>query len=134
MESRGYRNCNPGNIRITKDKWQGLRAEQTDKEFFQFVSMPYGYRALLRTLQNYKRKWGCDTIADMINRWAPSCENHTSEYIKAVTKDLQVPSSYSVDINDAGVMCLLAGAISRVENGCEPNMEEIRKGWELLKQ
>ena len=27
---RGLRNCNPGNIRITKDKWQGLRAEQTD--------------------------------------------------------------------------------------------------------
>ena len=134
MISRGYRNCNPGNIRITKDKWQGLRAEQTDKEFFQFISMPYGYRALLRTLQNYKRKWGCDTIADMINRWAPSNENNTSEYIKAVTQDLQVPSTYSVDINDAGVMCLLAGAISRVENGCEPNMEEIRKGWELLKQ
>lgn len=22
---RGLRNCNPGNIRITKDKWQGLR-------------------------------------------------------------------------------------------------------------
>ena len=33
---RGLRNCNPGNIRISTDKWLGLREEQTDKEFFQF--------------------------------------------------------------------------------------------------
>ena len=33
MEPRGIRNCNPGNIRITKDKWQGLREVQEDKEF-----------------------------------------------------------------------------------------------------
>ena len=37
--SRGLRNCNPGNIRITKDKWQGLRAKQEDKSFFQFETM-----------------------------------------------------------------------------------------------
>ena len=34
---RGLRNNNPGNIRITKDKWQGLREKQTDKDFFQFT-------------------------------------------------------------------------------------------------
>ena len=27
---RGLRNNNPGNIRITKDKWQGLREKQED--------------------------------------------------------------------------------------------------------
>lgn len=31
---RGLRNNNPGNIRTTKDKWQGLREKQTDKDFF----------------------------------------------------------------------------------------------------
>lgn len=36
---RGIRNCNPGNIRLTRDKWQGLRSEQTDTEFFQFEEM-----------------------------------------------------------------------------------------------
>lgn len=39
---RGLRNCNPGNIRITKDKWQGLRAKQEDKSFFQFTEMNGG--------------------------------------------------------------------------------------------
>ena len=49
---RGLRNNNPGNIRITKDKWQGLREKQEDKSFFQFTEMKWGYRALIRTLQN----------------------------------------------------------------------------------
>lgn len=31
---RGLRNNNPGNIRLSKDKWQGLRQEQTDGSFF----------------------------------------------------------------------------------------------------
>lgn len=43
---RGLRNNNPGNIRLSKDKWQGLRERQEDKEFFQFVSIEWGYRAL----------------------------------------------------------------------------------------
>lgn len=32
--TRGLRNNNPGNLRLSKDKWQGLRLVQTDKEFF----------------------------------------------------------------------------------------------------
>ena len=52
---RGLRNNNPGNIRITKDKWQGLREKQEDKSFFQFTEMKWGYRALIRTLQNYRK-------------------------------------------------------------------------------
>lgn len=56
MRAKGLRNNNLGNIRITKDKWQGLREKQTDKSFFQFSSMPYGYRVLIRTLQNYRNK------------------------------------------------------------------------------
>ena len=37
---RGIRNNNPGNIRLSKDKWQGLRQEQTDGTFFQFIAPP----------------------------------------------------------------------------------------------
>ena len=46
---RGLSNNNPGNIRLSKDKWQGLRERQEDKEFFQIVSIEWGYRALMRT-------------------------------------------------------------------------------------
>lgn len=65
---RGIRNNNFGNIRITKDKWQGLREKQEDKSFFQFKEPKWGYRALIRTLQNYHKRHGCKTIADFIKR------------------------------------------------------------------
>ena len=129
---RGLRNCNPGNIRISTDKWLGLREEQTDKEFFQFEEMRWGYRALIRTLQNYRRKHGLQTIAEMIGRWAPHTENNTSGYISRVCKEMQVPSSYVPNVEDKGTMCALAAAISEVENGVPAVMSEIEEGWELL--
>ena len=132
MESRGIRNCNPGNIRITKDKWQGLRPEQTDKEFFQFVSMAYGYRALIKTLRNYRKKHDCLTIADFIKRWAPPSENNTMAYIRFVSNKLGVPPEWIPNIDDKASMCMMAYAISRFENGVEPVMEEIAEGWDLL--
>ena len=130
--SRGLRNNNPGNIRITKDKWQGLREKQEDKAFFQFTEMKWGYRALIRTLQNYRLKRGCKTISDFINRWAPPVENNTSGYISRVCKEMQVPNSYVPDINDKATMCAFAAAISQVENGVPAVMADVEKGWELL--
>lgn len=131
-ESRGLRNNNPGNIRISKDKWQGLKAKQTDKSFFQFISIEYGYRALIRTLQNYRKLYGCQTIADFIKRWAPENENNTAGYITRVCKEMQVPSTCVPDIADRDTMCAFAAAISQVENDTPAKMEDVRKGWELL--
>lgn len=130
--SRGIRNCNPGNIRITKDKWQGLRPVQEDPQFFQFTEMRWGYRALIRTLQNYRRRHGCQTIADFIRRWAPSNENNTAGYISRVCKDMQVPSTYVPDVDNQTTMCTFAAAISQVENGVPAVMEDVVSGWELL--
>lgn len=129
---RGIRNCNPGNIRVTKDKWQGLRSVQTDREFFQFEEMRWGYRALIRTLQNYRRIHGCYTITDFITRWAPSSENNTLAYIKSVCFQLGVPSVYVPDVDDWETMCALAAAISKHENGVDANMKEVQDGWDLL--
>lgn len=132
MEPRGLRNCNPGNIRITKDKWQGLRPQQTDKSFFQFTEMKWGYRALIITLQNYHRKHGCRTIADYINRWAPHCENNTGGYISRVCKEMEVPNSYVPNVDDKDTMCAFAAAISQVENGVPAVMADIEAGWNLI--
>ena len=129
---RGIRNCNPGNIRRNNDKWQGLRAVQSDPAFFQFQSMPWGYRALMRTLQNYRRVHGLQTVAEMIGRWAPQSENNTAGYVSAVCRDLQVPSGYVPDVDDRATMTALAAAISRVENGQPADMAEVERGWELL--
>ncbi len=129
---RGLRNNNPGNIRITKDKWQGLRDKQEDKSFFQFTEMKWGYRALIRTLQNYRKRHGCQTIVDFIKRWAPESENNTAGYINRVCKEMQVPNTYIPDINDKATMCAFAAAISQVENGVPAVMSDVEAGWNLL--
>lgn len=50
---RGIRNNNPLNIRINGTKWEGLCPVQTDKSFFQFRTMAYGYRAAIKTIHEY---------------------------------------------------------------------------------
>lgn len=132
MEPRGIRNCNPGNIRITKDKWKGLRADQKDKEFFQFTEMKWGYRALIRTLQNYRKRHDCWTIGDFIRRWAPPSENNTMAYIRTVCEKMGVPPAYVPNVDDKLSMCMMAAAISFVENGRLAEMEEVAEGWDLL--
>ena len=130
-QSRGLRNCNPGNLRLSKDKWQGLRPVQADKEFFQFTEMRWGYRALMRTLQNYRRKHKCHTVADFITRWAPECENNTGAYIRSVCRDMQVPSVYVPDVDDKATLTAMAAAISKVENGVPADRKEVEAGWDL---
>ena len=130
--TRGLRNNNPGNLRLSKDKWQGLRAVQTDKEFFQFETMAHGYRTLIRTLQNYRKLHKCQTIADFISRYAPKIENNTAGYIQRVCREMQVPTTYVPDVNDKATMCNFAAAISQVENGVSAVMADIYSGWELL--
>lgn len=133
MEPRGIRNNNPGNLRRTSDRWMGLRPVQDDPDFFQFTRIEWGYRALLRTLQNYRRLHGCRTVADFIRRWAPPEDgNDTSAYIRAVCRELQVPATHVPDVDDADAMCALAAAISRVECGVEADPEAVRRGWNLL--
>lgn len=129
---RGLRNNNPGNIRLTKTVWAGQIIPGTDRSFCQFQTMAYGYRAMLMTLRNYRRKHGCSTVADFIRRWAPPTENDTAAYIRSVCRTLQIPDSYVPDIDDRTVMCNLVAAISKVENGVDAVMTDVLSGWDLL--
>ena len=91
MEPRGIRNNNPLNIRRSKDKWQGLRTLQEDKEFFQFSEMKWGWRAAFVILcRTYYKKYGLKTISDIIYRWAPPKENNTAAYIRRVSDYISI--------------------------------------------
>ena len=106
--------------------------KKKDNDFEEFKDMAHGYRALIKLLQNYRRKHGLQTISDFISRWAPRTENNTSGYTTRVCREMQVPSSYVPDIDDKATMCNFAAAISLVENGIPAVMEDVEKGWELL--
>ena len=132
MKARGLRNNNPGNIRLSRTLWQGEVRPSQDNSFCQFCSMAYGYRALIKLLQNYRRNNGCRTVADFINRWAPPSENNTSGYIRRVCTEMQVPDSYVSDVNDKATMCAFAAAISLVETGVPAVMADVEAGWDVL--
>lgn len=80
---RGIRNNNPLNIRKGA-RWRGLRDFATDKEFCEFQTMAFGFRAAFRTLITYYTKHDCKTLEKIINRWAPRSENNTFAYIQHV--------------------------------------------------
>ena len=85
--ARCVRNCNPLNIRRGAARWQGMSEREDDKEFEQFKSMAYGWRAAFILLgRTCYEKYHLDTIRKMISRWAPECENNTRAYILYVAK------------------------------------------------
>lgn len=130
--SRGLRNCNPGNLRRSEDRWKGLRPLQTDKDFFQFVDMAHGYRAMMITLRNYVRLHGCRTLSDIVNRYAPPSENDTSAYLAHVCNLMRVPATHVPDLEDKTTLCILVRAMSRMENGVDAEPAEVEAGWKLI--
>lgn len=112
--SRGYRNNNPGNIRRSADKWQGLSPTQSDAAFFQFIAPQWGVRAMAKILLTYRSKYGLETVRDIINRWAPPIENNTSAYVSSVSAALSVKPDERIDVSLRLVE--LVRAIIRHEN------------------
>lgn len=131
---RGLRNCNPGNIRKNNIVYQGEVVPSKDEAFKQFTTMAYGYRAMFVVLHTYQRKYGINTIADMIIRYAPAIENHTTEYIRAVSEASGVPATSHITTTNADVMIPIVSAMSRVENGVPADMREVEAGWKLFIQ
>ena len=50
---RNIRNNNPGNIRLTSDRWRGQVLPSPDRSFAVFKSPEWGYRALFVVLEGY---------------------------------------------------------------------------------
>lgn len=94
--------------------------------------MEWGYRAAIRTLQNYNRIHGLTTIRQWISRWAPPCENDTENYIRFVCKNAEVGENCEPNLSNKIVMCRIVAAMSHMENGVPAVMADIEKGWDLL--
>ena len=131
MSSRGLRNRNPGNIRISKTKYLGEVTPSQDRAFKQFSTFGWGYRAMFVLLHTY-RKNGYRTLRRMINRYAPPIENHTENYINSVGKWAGVFTDVELDTLDPAVMIPVVSAMSRMENGVPAVEADVREGWQLF--
>lgn len=119
--TRGEKNNNFGNIRLTKINWKGKVKNElnTDKQFEQFISPIYGLRALYVLLNTYIKR-GNNTISKIISVYAPTNENDTKKYINTVAKYTRIDKDTIIKISD---LPILMKAISFVENG--KNLENI---------
>lgn len=132
LAPRGIRNNNPGNIRKSKDKWQGLAANQPDPDFCTFIDPTFGIRALAKILISYQERSGCSMIFQFLNRYAPSSENDTNSYINAVAEHMGISPHAMIDIHHYATIRPMVEAIIRHENGQQPySGEVIDKGLQM---
>lgn len=125
MATRGVRNANPGNIRKSKDQWEGAVGD--DGAFVIFDSPESGVRALAKNLQSYGRQ-GYDSIEKIINRWAPPNENDTQSYIDSVVAATGIPATQSLDLTNPDVLASLSEAIGYHETGSRYDPEVYKLG------
>lgn len=130
--SRGLRNNNPGNIRLSTTRYEGEIEHSDDSEFKQFESMPYGYRAMFRLLYVYQTRHGLNTLRGMISRYAPSNENDTNNYIRQVSKWSSLEPDAHITSTNRDTMIPFVAAMSRMENGVPANMPDVEEGWKLF--
>lgn len=129
--TRGQRNNNPGNIRLSNQTFQG-EVKSDDKAFKKFKSMAYGYRALIKILQTYETKYGYNTIRKIITHWAPNNENNTSSYIRRVCDETYYKADQIVDMQQKDVAVKIARAISIVECAGWHDTTAAMQGFDLI--
>ena len=129
--TRGIRNKNPLNIRHSASKWQGMCAEQTDREFVQFRSMAYGFRAAFKIIRTYMTKYGCHNITQIVMRWAPPSENNTSAYSAKVAQMAKIHPLDHLDFGEESQMIAVVKAMAYVENGVIIDGDSIREGYRM---
>ena len=98
-----------------------------DRGFVIFQTAVQGIRALARDLRNKIRR-GLDTVETLLSVYAPSSENDTVAYIRAVCQ-LTGLAPNAVIVADELTLCALVEAIILHENGEQPYPEdEIKDG------
>ena len=118
---------------------------QTDREFVQFQTMAYGYRAAWKTLDTYclrfRRERKVYNIRTIIARWAPPSENDTDAYVRAVVRlsglggneNIPRPDRYH-NLDRLEKTARLLAAMTCVECGIpwkEVDWEAIWQGYDL---
>ena len=135
---RGIRNCNPLNIRRSKDKWKGMKALQSDAQFVQFESLEWGWRAAFWLLtRTYYYKYRLFTIRAIVTKWAPAIENNTKAYVENVSRltGIDPDEPLGIPSEQPARWIALGIAMAIQENGTESlDYFAMLRGWEMCRQ
>ena len=125
---RGIRNNNPGNIKRSSTRWEGLADpdEMTDFQrretvFCVFREPVWGLRAMARILFNYQHLHRLTSVDAMIGRWAPPEDNNaTDAYAAFVAKRMGLNVGETFDFLKSDLASPMIQAMVRMENGIQP--------------
>ena len=134
--TRGERNHNPLNIRLSpKTRWLGQNPRQYDREFVQFQSDLFGFRAAFRIMRTYIRLHQLDTLRLIIYRWAPPEDgNNTESYIATVSRRSNVMPNQHLTFEDEDELIAIVAAMAEVESHIQNvDVELLRKAYLLAK-
>ena len=124
---RGIRNNNPGNMdfNLHEAPWQGEIRPSRDPRFAQFDTMQDGVRALAKQLLIYHERHACNTVRQVINRWAPPVENVTSAYVSDVAAHCYVGPDDLFDFKSEGALARLVRGVIDHENGQKASLAYV---------
>lgn len=130
------RNHNPLNIRRDgRTRWIGQTATQKDREFVQFHSDLFGFRAAFRILRSYLGVHGLCTLEQVIFRWAPPEDgNDTRSYVETVSRRSGVRAKALLQWGDREKVLAVVAAMAWVESRMESVDEEtLERAYEMAK-
>ena len=129
-KARGLKNNNPGNIKVGKEKWEGVVGH--DGNFLKFKSMEYGIRALAKILLTYQNKYNLDTVEQIITKFAPRKDhNPTGKYIADVCEYMNVKKDQKINLSDKHILLDLINAMIHMETGRDQPDTVVLKGIQL---
>jgi hypothetical protein len=112
----GIRRNNPGNIEFNPNiNWQGQAG--TEGVYLLFDTPEHGIRALAKDVYNKITRDGLNTIAALINRYAPPSDNNTVAYIADVSSYTGIGPAVALSADD---IAKIVPAIIHHENGVMP--------------
>ena len=113
----GVQRNNPGNLRSDGvTRWLGANLPGKG-EFLTFDTPHNGFRALARTLYNYGKRHGINTLYGVVRRYAPASENDVASYLSSLESSTGWDRKRNIDLTDESVLQTLVPLIARQEIG-----------------
>ena len=123
LNTSGYKGCNPLNVKVFGNKWDGLIGND-EKQHGIFATPMDGIRAGVKVIQCYDKKYGINTVEGIISRFAAAEDSTRSAYINNVCKAVGVAPDEKLDVKNPEVMQKLITAMIKQEIGGVAYSEE----------
>lgn len=116
----GFRNNNPLNLKSDgKTRWNGSTGVPAEGEFLEFNDYSSGIRAGARTLYNYGKLHNINTVAGVLDRFAPVKDNNknNSNYASHIQTHTGIAPDQKINLMDEAILQKLVPAMGSFEIG-----------------